>query len=205
MLTILDVSNWQGVVNWRRVRGAGIELAFVKATEGSGYVDPRLEMNRRQAADAGVRIGCYAFVQPTSSTPERQALWFCDHVQELRRRELRPVQDLETGPPSMAEDFARKFSRTVTRRLGVTPLIYSYAAYLEAMHLDRTIGGGLWLASYGRNDGRDYGAAVPKPWRGWVAHQFTSKGHAPGIAGNVDVSHAPRLRPLLAHPIAGLI
>lgn len=205
MLTIIDVSNWQGSIDWRRVRQAGIELAFVKATEGTGYADPRLEQNRREAAEAGVRVGCYAFARPQETTPERQAAWFCDHVHELGRRELRPVLDLETGEPSMAEDYARRFNRETVERLGVTPLLYSYAGYLEAMRLDRTVGGGLWLAGYGRNDGRDYGAVAPKPWKRWVAHQFTSNGSMPGVAGHVDVSHAPKLRPLLAHPVTGLL
>lgn len=205
MLTIVDVSNWQGSINWRRVAADGIRLAYIKATQGDHYLDPRLAANRRQAEAAGIRVGCYAFVEPSGASPERQARYFKQSLGVLGRRELRPVQDLETGDPRRTEGFARAFSRAVTRELGVTPLLYSYAAYLAAMRLATPIGGGLWLASYGRNDGTDYGAQVPAPWRGWVAHQFTSAGSAHGINGAVDVSHAPRLRPLLAHPVAGLL
>ena len=203
MLTIIDVSMWQGEVHWDRVKAARIDLAFVKATEGVAEVDPRFAHNRAEAERLGIRLGFYHFADPLHGTPEAQAEHHASVVGKLRRRELRSVLDLETGSPAKTEPWARAFNRRLVKRLGVTPLLYSYSAYLEAMHLTRTIGGGLWLASYSRNDGRDYGAAVPKPWRSWVAHQFTSRGHAPGIAGYVDVSHAPKLRPLLARPVTG--
>jgi lysozyme len=205
MLTILDVSQWQGSINWSRVHQDGIRLVFVKATEGSTFTDPRFEANRREAEALGIRLGAYHFAAPGSTTPAAQADHFAKVVGTLRRRELRPVIDLETGLPSSTEAFARELVQAIRRRLGVTPLLYSYQAYLSAMRLRRPIGGGLWLASYSRNDGRDYGADVPRPWRGWVAHQFTSRGHAVGIAGYVDISHAPKLRPLLAHPVTGLL
>lgn len=205
MQTILDVSNWQGSVNWARVKQDGIGLAFCKATQGTGYTDPTFERNRLAAEALGIRIGAYAFVEPGGSSPEAQAAHFSKVVGKLRRRELRPVQDLETGGTAGVEAFARAFSQAVARELGCTPLLYSYPAFLSSLRLTRPIGGGLWLASYGRNDGRDYGADVPRPWKRWVAHQFTSQGHAPGIAGVVDLSHAPRLRPLLAHPLTGLL
>lgn len=204
MLTIVDVSNWQGEVDWQRAKQDGITLAFLKATEGSTYTDPTFARNRRQAEALGIRVGAYAFARPGQSTPEAQAAHFCSIVWKLRRRELRPVLDLETGGTAGVEEFARAFVRHVKRTLGVGPLLYSYPSFLADLRLSRTIGDGLWLASYGRNDGQDHGADVPKPWRKWVAHQYTSNGHAPGIAERLDFSHAPRLRPLLAHPVLGL-
>jgi len=205
VFTILDVSNWQGEVNWPRVKQDGIGLAFVKATQGIGYVDPHFAANRAHAEAVGIRVGAYAYVEPGKASPEAQAARFVQVVGKLRRRELRPVQDLESGGTAGVEAFARAFSRAVTIALGCTPLLYSYPDFLAELKLARPIGGGLWLASYGRNDGADHGADVPKPWRGWVAHQYTSRGHASGIAGEVDLSHAPRLRPLLAHPLTGLL
>lgn len=205
MLTVIDLSNWQGSVNWARVKQDGIGLAYVKATQGDGYTDPTFEPNRREAEALGIRIGAYAYVTPGKASPEAQAAHLAKVVGTLRRRELRPAQDLETGGTAGVEAFARAFSKAVARELGCTPLLYSYPAFLSSLRLTRPIGGGLWLASYGRNDGADHGADVPKPWKHWVAHQFTSQGHAPGIAGSVDISHAPRLRPLLAHPVTGLL
>jgi lysozyme len=203
VLTIIDVSQWQGSIDWKRVAASGVRLAFVKATEGSTFTDPRFAANRHAAEEHGIRIGAYHFASPSGSSPAAQADHFAHVVGTLRRRELRPVVDLETGLPTSTQAFARELVQAIRKRLGVTPLLYSYSAYLAAMHPSRPIGGGLWLASYSRNDGRDYGAAVPKPWKGWVAHQYSSRGHVAGIPGLVDVSHAPKLRPLLAHPVTG--
>lgn len=203
MLTVLDVSMWQGDVNWRRVHLDGIDLVMVKATEGTSYVDPRLEENRRNADALGIRVGCYHFADPSGPTGIAQAHHFCSAVHTLGRRDLKPALDLETGNPGTTEELARSFNRTVAKMLGVLPLFYSNPSYIGSMHLRRTLGNGLWLASYGRNDADDHGASVPGPWKRWVAHQFTSVGHYAGVAGHVDVSHAPKLTPLLAHPILG--
>lgn len=205
MLTMIDVSMWQGEIGWSRVRADGIGLAYIKATQGIRETDPRFEVNRLHAGALGIRVGAYLYAEPNGASATAQAAHFAGVVGKLGRRELRPAIDLEAGRPEELEHFARELSQELTRRLGVAPLFYSYSDYIARMRLTRPIGGGLWLASYGRNDGADHGAAVPQPWKGWVAHQYTSNGHAPGIAGTVDFSHAPRLRPLLAHPIAGLV
>ena len=49
----VDVSNWQGSIDWTKVRGAGKTFAFLKATEGKNYVDPTYAQNRQGAAAAG--------------------------------------------------------------------------------------------------------------------------------------------------------
>lgn len=204
MLTIYDVSQWQGEINWARVARDPIAAVIIKATEGAGEVDPRFEENRRGAEAHGLRVGFYHFADPTGSSPEAQADHHLRVIGSYGRRELRSALDLETGNAATTEAFARAFNRRIMRGGHPIPLFYSYAAYIEGMGLKRPIGAGLWLASYGRNDGTDRGAAVPRPWRKFVAHQFSSKGTAAGISGAVDVSHAPRLLPLLAHPVLGL-
>jgi lysozyme len=203
MLTMIDVSMYQGAINWARVKQDGIGLAYVKCTQGAHELDPRFHANRAETDALGIRCGFYAYVEPGGASPAAQAAYFAHAVGRLGRRELRPAQDLESGNAAHTEEFARAFSRAVTHELGCTPIFYSYSAYIAAMKLRTPIGGGLWLASYGRNDGTDHGADVPRPWRKWVAHQFTSTAHASGIAGRVDVSHAPKLTPLLAHPVLG--
>lgn len=204
MLTIYDVSQWQGAINWPRVARDPIAAVIIKATEGADFVDPRFEENRKGAEAAGLRVGFYHFADPAGSSPQAQADHHAKVIGTYRRRELRSALDLETGNAATTETFARAFNRRIMAHHLPIPLFYSYAAYIAEMRLRRTIGAGLWLASYGRDDGADHGAAVPKPWRKFVAHQFTSKGSAAGINGAVDVSHAARLVPLLAHPVAGL-
>ena len=204
MLTIYDVSQWQGPIDWARVAADRPAAVILKVSEGASGTDPRFEQNRAGAEAHGLRVGFYHFADPTGSSPEAQAAHHAKLIGSYRRRELRSALDLETGNPAATEKFARAFSAALRRELGLYPLFYSYASYITEMRLERTIGAGLWLASYGRDDGKDHGATVPAPWRRFVAHQFTSHGSAAGIAGAVDISHAPRLLPLLAHPVAGL-
>lgn len=203
MLTIYDVSQWQGVINWRRVAADPIAAVIIKATQGDSWVDPRFEENRRGAEAVGLRVGFYHFAEPNGANYSAQAAHHAKVIGSYRRRELRSALDLETGNPSRVEAFARGFNQELKRELGLIPLFYSYAAFIESMRLSKPIGAGLWLASYGRDDGADHGATPPKPWHKFVAHQFSSHGSAAGISGAVDVSHAASLRPMLAHPIAG--
>ncbi len=62
----IDVSHWQGNINWTSVKNAGIKFAFTKATEGVDYVDPRYHANMQGARAAGVYIGPYHFCRVES-------------------------------------------------------------------------------------------------------------------------------------------
>jgi GH25 family lysozyme M1 (1,4-beta-N-acetylmuramidase) len=61
------------------------------------------------------------------------------------------------------------------------------------------IGSGLWLASYGPNDGKRHRYVVPAPWRVAVLHQYTSRGRIGGIYP-LDLNYAAKLQPLFAFP-----
>lgn len=57
----VDVSHYQGDIDWETLSGEGIDFAFIKASEGSTYVDPRYDYNAREAAKTGLKIGAYHF------------------------------------------------------------------------------------------------------------------------------------------------
>src|SRR5207248_10239672 len=63
----VDVSNWQGNINWNKVAADGKRFAFMKASEGRTYTDPTYAQNRQGALAAGVVIGAYHFALPDSS------------------------------------------------------------------------------------------------------------------------------------------
>src|SRR5215217_9613824 len=63
----IDVSHWQGTINWPQVRSAGKEFAFVKATESTNYVDPTAAGNVANARAAGLLVGVYHFARPTTN------------------------------------------------------------------------------------------------------------------------------------------
>src|SRR5262245_44371059 len=69
----IDVSHWQGTINWNSVSSAGIRFAFTKATEGTGYLDPQLSRNLSEMRRLGIVRGAYHFGHPNvSATAQAQ-------------------------------------------------------------------------------------------------------------------------------------
>ena len=89
----VDVSAYQGVVDWAALAGQGVDFAFIKATEGSALRDRRFSANWAGAAEAGVRAGAYHFLS-YDSPGETQAENFIQTV-PLTPGMLPPVVDLE--------------------------------------------------------------------------------------------------------------
>jgi len=182
----IDVSHWQGPIDWSRVKASGVAFAWVKATEGADYTDPRFPENAAGARAASVAWGAYHFWR-ASARPEAQAAQFARAVQIVGSGELPPVLDVEdTRAPAVLDVGAlRAVLDGIEAALGRRPMIYTAAWYWTLARF----GGGipswfgdypLWLADY------QDPAAIPAPWRDWTARQYTSTGRVAGVAGNVD-------------------
>jgi len=72
----IDVSKWQGVIDWNQVANDGKVFAFVKATEGKTYTDPKFAVNASNGNSAGVVIGVYHFARPDNNTGTEDATNF---------------------------------------------------------------------------------------------------------------------------------
>src|SRR5437660_10361536 len=86
---VVDVSHHNGAIDWPAVAGAGIALAFIKATQGVGFVDPTFERNRNAAIAAGILAVPYHFLD--TSDPDQQAGHFLD------------VTDIAAAQPAMLD------------------------------------------------------------------------------------------------------
>lgn len=202
MYTIIDLSNNNGPVDWRRLKKSGVSAAWLKATEGVTFDDNTYAVRKRNANYAGLFTGAYHFAHPEHNTAREEAHHFCKVVRKLDKHDLKPVLDFESGTPHPSYfSWIVEFNHYVKEALGRYPVFYSYPSYITGLRLSRPVGNGLWLASYGRNDGKDHGATTPPPWKKWQAHQFTSQGTVGGVSFKVDLSHAPSLWALLAHPL----
>lgn len=211
-MLIVDVSNNNDrSINWERVRAAGIDAAWLKVSEGRTFTDPVYMTYRAGALAAGLRVGGYHYARPDNnpSAATEEARQFARCLGPIGRRDLRPALDLEEHcqlPPARLVEWVRTWNRTCLELTGTGPVLYTYPAYITGdLRASVPLGYGLWLASWGRNDGTEYPYVVPSPWRKAVAHQFTSRARVAGIDGPVDLSSAPRVRPLLAHPVKGLL
>jgi lysozyme len=206
-MLIADVSNVNGRVNFQALKAAGVKAVWLKAAEGLTFNDRDYVAFRKAANKAGLRVGAYHFAHPEAHTAVAEAAHFAKVIGRPRRTDLRPVLDFETGTdvkPEALEWWARRFNQVLKEEIGTVPVFYSYPAFIEAIRPHKTIGDGLWLASYSKNDGKDHPFSIPAPWKKVVAHQFTSKWTVAGHDGFIDLSYAPKLRGVLAHPLLGL-
>lgn len=132
----VDVSHYQGEIDWEHFREQGIDFAFIKATEGSSLVDERFEENREGAKAAGLYAGAYHFFS-FDSTPASQAEHFIATVGDLSGS-LPPVVDIEfygdkrKNPPEKAYVVSglRELLEALEEEYGVRPIIYTtYTVY----------------------------------------------------------------------------
>ena len=68
----IDVSHWQGNIDWVQVKGAGKSFAIVKATEGIGYKDDKYDRNKAGAMGNGLKFGAYHFARPRTTPSARR-------------------------------------------------------------------------------------------------------------------------------------
>lgn len=77
----IDVSNWQGHIDYRQVRESGIEVVYIKASQGSNIKDAYFDINYENAKANGLKVGFYHFLTATSTRRSRtrsQVFCFCD-------------------------------------------------------------------------------------------------------------------------------
>lgn len=184
----VDVSNYQGTVDWRLVARAGIHYAWAKATEGVTYVDPYLLPNLVGGAGAGLAVGAYHFARPSNGW-FNEVGHFLTHAHP-ERWTLPPVLDLEVPHPggrSAATEWAHNFLAWLEPRSPVTPVLYC-GTFFPVNHHELT-DWPLWLPAYTaplqtNPDPTDIPQpAEPRPWSVW---QYTCKGTVPGIRGECD-------------------
>lgn len=169
----IDVSNWQGTVNWAGHAERGVSFAFAKATEGGDWTDKWFGRNWNGMRESWIVCGAYHFARPKGD-PYEQARHFLGAIRSaggLRRGDLIAL-DLETNDGLRAERvarYARRWCRYVERHTGVRPFIYTFHAFAQDGHCGGLSEYPLWIASPATPRGRP---AVPRPWRDWTIHQY---------------------------------
>jgi GH25 family lysozyme M1 (1,4-beta-N-acetylmuramidase) len=213
----IDVSSAQhadgAAIDWSDVAGAGYKFAFIKATEGSYYVNPYYASDDAQARAAGLFVAPYAFAIPNYSGGALQADYMLDNADYVPDgRVLPPILDIEYDPyvsedgtnscygltPTRMVAWIQAFTAEVQRRTGQHPVIYSTAQWWEDCTDDSTAFAAdpLWIAGETAS-----GPIVPSAWSNWAYWQYTASATLPSaISGDFDASYLSSTALELAAP-----
>lgn len=180
----IDVSHFQGTVDWSAVHAAAITFAYAKATQGIDEVDPEFATNWEGMKTAGLARGAYHFFQPDDDA-DTQAQHFIATV-TLEPGDLAPMLDVEVSEGIDADTIRQGVSQwldTVSKHYGVNPILYSDKGFIEQYLASGFEQYPLWLAEYQQE------SPDPSKWSSWshlTLWQYSQTGQVSGVDGDVD-------------------
>ena len=181
----IDVSEWQGRINFKEVAESGIEVVYIRASEGTTYIDPYFMDNYRGAKENGIRVGFYHFLTATTTEKaEREAKFFVSNIKGLEP-DCKLAMDFEVFNGLGREEINRiskVFLEKVEELSGKECVIYSDASNARDV-FDEELAKKypIWVADYFVDEPANNGK-----WDSWVGFQYSDKGRIKGISGNVD-------------------
>ncbi|MBN9644431.1 glycoside hydrolase family 25 protein [Corynebacterium mendelii] len=202
-----DVASWQHVdgaaINWSSVKYAGHDFAFVKSTEGIGYVNPYFIVDSKQAAKNGMLVGSYHYARPAQDA-RMQAREYAASLVAQPQPSLPPVLDLEVSEgltPSQLVDWTDTFLREIETLTGRQPMIYTYRYFwnVEMGNTTAFTDYPLWLAAYQDTAPTD----IPGGWDFMTFWQQSDHATISGIPGATDYNIFNGTRGQLNDLVAG--
>lgn len=180
----IDVSLWQGSIDFSSVRESGIEVVYIKSSEGQSYIDPYFERNYSNAKANGLKIGFYHYVTARTVEQARTQANFFASVVQGKEIDCRLAMDFESfGNLSVSEinEISMAFLETLQASANTEVVIYSDTSNARSIFSDALTVYPLWVANYGVSEPGNNGK-----WDTWVGWQYTSTGTVSGISGYVD-------------------
>ncbi|AKV03364.1 Lyzozyme M1 (1,4-beta-N-acetylmuramidase) [Labilithrix luteola] len=182
----IDVSRWQGVVDWNAVKGGGYRFAFARVSNGIENIDEQFAANWPGMKAAGILRGPYQYFRPALD-PIAQADVLLTKIAEaggLEPTDLPPVIDLETDDGLEASKVAlaaKLWLEHVEAALHRRPIIYTGSRW-QTVTQNIFSGYPLWVPHYETECPN-----TPMGWTDWAIWQYSEKGTTPGIQGAVDL------------------
>ncbi len=185
----VDVSRWQGEIDWPQLRTQGANFAYIKVTDGGDHLDPMFRKNWRKAEDAGLKRGAYHFFYWCLNAGE-QADWFIRNVPKVHGA-LPPVIDVEYNGESSCklhhspEKIRKKiqiFIDKLERHYGQRPVIYTTPDFYRDNLRGHFHNYPFWLRAVAEPPHKVY------PGRNWVFWQYSGSGLSQGVDGKIDLN-----------------
>lgn len=187
--TILDVSKWQGSINWDKVKASGkidgVMLRVLGSKGGKPYLDPYFARNYAECARLGLPVGGYYYTCAVTQRQTEEELATLKTA--LRGKTFQLPLAIDVEDPRLRSLAPAKLSALVAEAVaqleawGLYAMVYTYTNFADtALDMAALAAYDLWIADYrGKRPARRHGM--------W---QYTSSGKIPGVSGPVDLSHA---------------
>ena len=189
MKDIIDVSRYQGTIDWQQVRpnvgGAMLKTVSTNSRYGGIYIDQQFERNYSECKRLGIPVGAYYYTYAQDAATIQAELAKLHEALAGKTFTLPIAVDVEDNKlkPLSADALTDLViaAADAIESWGLYAMVYTYTYYSQTeLNMDRLAAYDLWIADYrGTRPSRKHGM--------W---QYTSTGQLEGITGNVDISHA---------------
>lgn len=181
----IDVSEWQGDIDFKKVKEAGIEIVYIRAGQGFSYKDAKFERNYEEAKRNGLKVGVYHYMTARSVEDAKLQAKFFVSLISGKQIDCRLAMDFESFGNlnrNQINEIAVAYMEEVKRLSGKEVVVYSNTYDAKYVFNNKVAEEPLWVAQYGVNEPQDNGN-----WRNWIGYQYSSSGRISGISGNVDL------------------
>ena len=182
----IDVSVWQGTIDWKKVKASGKVWAVMRVSDGT-YMDKQFDANWANSKSAGVIRGVYQYFEPGGDAIQ-QANILLNKMGKLGPEDLPPTLDVEaTGnqSPAVIASKIKQWVDHVKAATGRDPMIYTGKWFWDPKVASGAFANlPLWHAQYCTN----CCPAISVYWKAWKIWQYSSSGKVGGISGNVDTN-----------------
>lgn len=187
----IDVSRYQGTIDWEAAKNAGVKFAFLKTVStnnrefGGLYIDPSFERNYAECKRLGIPVGAYYYTYAQDKNYADKELVLFKQAVTGKQFEMPLVVDVEDNllRPLLRETLTDlvMYAADTIKGWGCYPMIYTYEHYKNnELNMNRLSVYDLWLA--------DYRGKRPL-WKHEI-WQYSSKGKVNGVSGNVDLNYS---------------
>ena len=181
----IDVSSWQGEIDFSQVKASGIEVVYIKSSEGFRSVDSYFEQNYANAKNAGLKVGFYHYVTARSvEDAVRQANFFVSTISG-KNPDCKLAMDFESFGSLGREEInqiALTFMQTVKNVSGKDVIIYSDEYNANSTFESNLATYPLWVAQYEVSE-----PTVREHWNNWAGWQYSDRWEVAWISSYVDL------------------
>ena len=181
----IDVSEWQGDINFKKVKESGIEIVYIRAGQGFSYEDAKFERNYEKAKENGLKIGVYHYVTARNVEDAKlQAKFFVSLISN-KKIDCKLAMDFESFgnlSNSQINEIALAYLKELEQLSKKEAIVYSNTYDAKYKFNSEVAKYPLWVAQYGVEEPQNNGK-----WKSWEGYQYTSTGRVNGIGGNVDL------------------